>query len=227
MFCPGRLLTTAALLLLLPGSGRPQVSTLDTRPEYSRIVGLWFAAQHEPDGDMLDLFQVFTADRRWAASAVSRDKAGKVTTRTATGTFTMFSTGRDSYVLSSSTLDWSPFYRCVEKQACTRTAPLEVVDGRVDLRDANHLSFSMPGGFEQAERLQQAPIEATTPVAHVLMLTATGQPSSAPPPPGLDAEPRKTHRGNCDDLQQTRICTTNDGHMTTSKGRVQDLHAIS
>ena len=179
------------------------------------ILGSWFTTIHNPDGSVLDLYDTFSGEHSWNATAVFRDKAGKVLTRRAWGEFSLTASAEGSYRLVTSTDEWSPRHTCVDKRPCESVPPLTRPYDIISFIDLDH--FHAAGDTSVVStRLRQLPIEATTPVPHILMLTATGEPSDAPTPVGLDSMPQPPHprwsRG-CDNLQQQRICTINDGQM--------------
>ena len=88
------------------------------------------------------------------------------------------------------------------------------LDATITFPDPDH--FGSPGQQAAVDRLRHLPIEAETPVPHIQMVTAAGEPSDAPPPVGLDADRFHYPERPCDNLQQQRICaSTDDGHMST------------
>ena len=197
-----------SFLLLLPAAA--QLGLAEIAPP-TPLLGNWLTTSPQPDGSTVLMYQTFFSNMTFESTLVQRGRDGTLTRKQAQGKFRFESFKDKSCRLTIWPEDWSPRHTCTEGAGCT-----DVPKPLVSMED---ITFSDPDRFHSSDarsvvtmRLRNLPEEAAAPVPHVTMLTASGEPSSAPSPNVPDVAPIEKHGSpSCHELDERRRCELDRG----------------
>ncbi len=189
----------------------------------SPLIGRWEMQMHMQDGATMHQFDEFGADGSWRQTAINvGGRSNGVRTQT-WGNYSVQTTGNNSFRVTFQTTGFAPMQVCTQGVGCTQLTRVQTFANSYTLVDRNHFRSNDRQGLVTA-RVAQIPAELTA------QLPATDMHAGAPPiSTGGSGNssgyiPMKRPDGvgpTCDNLQQARICTINDGYMYTGRDGCQ------
>jgi hypothetical protein len=178
--------------------------------QQSGIVGTW--ALRSPDGAGGTNFSWYTFTANGQYQMVSSIQGGRNNGSTVQrwGTYQSRSTGANAFQVAVHITGGAPTQICAAGQGCTPVQGIQRTLGLNFQIDGNSMRQSDGELFQRGTvpAQLQARLPATRNVTPVPQVSGGGRYVSPPPGGGI--------RGigpNCDNAQQNRICTVNDGHM--------------
>lgn len=191
------------------------------------IVGSWHQVQQGQAGGTIHSFWVYNANGTWSMSSVTEGGPPNVNGMRMqfSGRYSIKPAGNGSFVVQTQTMHKAPMQLCMPSVGCRST-------GAIPGPQQAYYQFR-GDAFQSSDGVTAQRGEVPPTVAAPLPAVWNLQPP--PPLPSISAgggtagrsgynPPKYTvpgTNGTCDNLQQQRICTINDGYMYTGRDGCQ------
>ncbi len=208
-------------------------------PEGSNpLLGTWVAQISAPGGGAMIIYTEYSPDGTSRSTSIVQGGPLNGTRYQVWGKYTLKQVNSTRWVMNARPTGQAPEKTCIQGGACTAAPPLTPATVTMDFMDANNVhsrEVSRLGTMEGNMTRSAIPPQLLQPVGPLLTLV--------PPPPssggggggggqatggGRYVTPRNNIPGlggNCDNLQQQRICAINNGHLYTDKRGCQICQA--
>ena len=221
---PSRVLRAALMLgLLVPVSTYPVFAQSGSaqQAQPSPIVGLWSTVFPREDGGTLHAYDEYRADGTWRMTSIVDGGTASGARLQVWGTYKAEQRPDKSYRIDFTATGHAPHTVCTEGAGCQKMPEIHNVSAVVRFIDADHLRID-EGMKATSERVAAIPPQLLSQVPETVSRAA----SSTDKPLCCGGDHDWPHRpppreSVCDNLQQQRICTINDGTMYTGNDGCQ------
>jgi len=199
-------------------------------PIQAPFLGTWMSRQPGPNNNgVIVMFGEYAANGNFRSTSIIQGGTLNGMRMQVWGRYTAKQLGPNRYLVTSHAHGVAPQTLCNPGGGCSPNTVPETATETIEMLDANSFHVQSTGGQGAGSNLHRAdiPQQLTSQIAAQVTLPALPRAQSngaAPTMPTMHpyvtpGGGNKTMGNNCDNAQQNRICTVNNGHMyTDSRG---------